>query len=174
MAIAIGMTALGGAMSITKGYQQQKIAETNAATEEVNAQYAKIAAGEQVFRIRYAKRLTLGQVTTSYARGGVRVGSGSSGDVLAETANQYELDALKAEIQGNVAESAHYRAAHLMRKQGQMAVTQGFVSAFSQMGMAGLQLAGVGGGSKPTALETTGFGSEGYSPVNLPGSFQRY
>jgi len=173
IAAAVALTALGGAMTIKKGYDQQQIAETNAATEEVNAQYAKIAAGEQAFRIRYTKRLTMGAMATGYARGGVKVGVGSSGDVLAETANQYDLDALKMEIQGRVAESAYYRSAHLMRKQGQMAVTHGFVSAFSQMGVTGLQMAGAGW-FNPTStppLETTGFGSEGYVPVNLPGSF---
>jgi hypothetical protein len=169
-ALALGSAAIGGALSITKGFEQQKIAEENAATETLNAQYAKISAADRAFRIRYVSRLTLGQMSTSYARGGVKVGSGSSGDVLAETANQYDLDALKAEIQGNVAESAYLRSAHLLRKSGQRAVTAGFLSAGSQLAMAGINIAGAGGFSSgmPSALETTGSDAYGNYFINLP------
>ena len=171
---AAAASVLGAIGQIQKGAFEKQIYDENAKTAELNAQYAKISAADQAFRIRYAKRITVGEQYTGFARGGVAVHSGSAADVTAETARQYELDALKAEINGNVQESAFLRQADILRRQGKFAVQSSYLAAFSNLGNTALNMYGVtsGGGSTGPSPNVGGFDSPSFSAndyINLPG-----
>ena len=162
---AAAASVLGGAMQTWKGAKEQEIAGQNAATAELNAKYARLSADDNAYRIRYAKRLAIGQAQAGYTKGvGVNPYSGSAADVSTEIGNQYELDALKAEIEGNVAVAAGQRAADLYRKQGQAAMIQGFIGATTSVGMGALNIAGSPSGFG--SLKGPGFGTA-YVP-NIP------
>ena len=133
--IAFGI--LGGittaASNIMKGDAEKEAADFNALQAEQDAGLTeqKYQEDERVFRVN--TRQELGGIRAAYGASGVSSSEGSAADVLASSAANAELDALKLRHEGVVKAIALRDAAKQMRRTGQAAQTSGYVSAVGSL-----------------------------------------
>lgn len=146
--VAMAAMAVAGAMS---AYSQQQTGKFNNAMAEQNAkiqtQAAEDAAGRGAIEANAAKQnaaQVAGSQRAAMAAGGVDVGSGSSLDLLSDTARGGELDALIA--RNNAARESYglqVSAADSLAR-GRMARQQGNMGAVSTILSTGASVYGMG------------------------------
>jgi len=98
-----GLTATGGLFSAFGQYQQGQfqgdLGDFNARQSRIDAQISIMNADEQAKYIRRQGRALIGTQRTRYAKAGVRM-SGTPLEVMADTIEAYELDAINVRLRG--------------------------------------------------------------------------
>ena len=128
--VGAGVSALG---SIQQGNEEKKAAKFNADILEQQAGLTRTSAELDIARMGKQKTRFVGSQKAGYSKAGVRVGTGSPLDVMADTLAEFELDEMvtryNAEIQarGLVSESEQ------MRKAGKAAARAGYYKAGSTL-----------------------------------------
>jgi len=142
---AIG-TAVGAYSQYEQGRSQQKWSEYNAAIAERDAEFARQSAEYEAGLIRREKEKTLARQRALYSKAGVTL-EGSPLELMAETAGEYEMDALMIERGGKL-ESQRYRSeAQLSRMKGSAARRAGYYGAGSTL-LTGMGKAGTAYGQR--------------------------
>jgi len=100
------MAAVGTAVSvmgqIQQGKQANKISQYNAAVAQQNAEATRQSYQYQADQKRAESEKTLARQRALYGKAGVEL-SGTPLDLMAETASEYEMDALMLEREGKLA-----------------------------------------------------------------------
>lgn len=129
---AVAIAAVGTGVAIYSAVKQGEAAkaagEENAKAAEDNAKQAKKQYLQEESAFRLQSRKQLGDMRASYAASGVEL-EGSPMDVLQESAERMEVDALKIREQGNYAETAYLRDAEISRSRGDRGQESGYLSA---------------------------------------------
>jgi len=149
LAIGVGTALAGTAMSAYSQYEQgksqQRWSEYNAAIAERDAESARQSAEYEAGLTRKEKEKTLARQRALYGKAGVTL-EGSPLEMMAETAGEYEMDALMIERGGKL-ESQRYRSeAQLSRMKGSAAKRAGYYGAGSTL-LTGMGKAGTAYGS---------------------------
>jgi len=113
---AVG-TAVGAISQYEQGRSQQKWSEYNAAIAERDAESARQSAEYEAGLTRREKEKTLARQRALYSKAGVTL-EGSPLELMAETAGEYEMDALMTERGGKL-ESQRYRSEAQFNRYGQ-------------------------------------------------------
>jgi hypothetical protein len=140
--IAAGAMLAGGLTSAYGQYQQGQyqgdVADENARRLRMEAADAELRGGMEGDQIRREGRKVAGQQAASIAASGVSMASGSPLDILTETAELSERDAMVAENNAKRAAYGYRTAATDSRSQGAMARRAGtFGAGATILGSAG-------------------------------------
>lgn len=174
---AILGTVLNVAGSIMQGARARQVAEQNAALQLRQAALARQASAETARLTRRAGQEAEGNIRTGTAALGLSVTEGTPVDVMHASALQYELDALKALHEGEMAARGYELNARRLREEGRWAQKMGYLSAGSA-GLAGLfsTTAAFQRGRVDTADASLNrsalLGSYMFSPAVQPGALQ--
>lgn len=151
--ISLGVGLAGSAVSAMGMIQQGKAAERaanyNAAIAENNATLAKNKALAEETMVRNRTARQVGTAGAAIGASGITV-EGTPLDVLAETVQLGELDALTTRWKGTVEASGFKDNAVLERMQGKAAMKN------AQWGAAGTLLSGIGSAASGYARSTAG------------------
>lgn len=127
---------MGAAGAIQQGQAESVAAEMNAQQAERNATMALARSAEQERRARIEGTKVLGDMRAGYGASGVTL-EGSPLDVLQESAQTAELDALNIRYEGQAQAVGFRNEAKLERMRGASAKTRGYFSAASSLLSAG-------------------------------------
>jgi len=126
----------GAAGSIQQGFAAREMAEYNARAAEANAQAARQQAALDEAMSRKKSSLAIGAIRARAAANAGDIG-GSALDILADSAEQAELEALVLRYGGEVKARAAESEARLQRLRGRNAVMEGFTGAGTALLKAG-------------------------------------
>lgn len=130
--LAIAGTLFQVVGAIQQGQAMSTYAKYNAALADQEAQRARDEAAYQERRTREAGRKTLSALGAGYANAGVSM-EGSALDVLGESAENAELDALMVRYAGSAAEARARAQAAQDRMAAQIYKQQGYQKAASSL-----------------------------------------
>ena len=124
--IALAFMAVSAAVSIYSGYQQQKIANQNAANKRIQAQREEAAAKRNAQIAAQARKRERGKATVAYAASGVDISTGSP--LIVEAEDDYQSEVNEATIIAQGADTAwrSRSAAQIDVAKGRAAVTSGY------------------------------------------------
>lgn len=161
MAAFAALSVIGGGLSAVGTLQaadaRGKAAEVEAASLEEQGAVALQAGKERARQARVLGRRTAGAQTAAFGASGVVAGTGTPLLVLAETARQSELEAIKGEFAGAYQESVARKQAALTRYGARIARRESNIAAAGSLltgGARGL-LIGSSGAPKATGLAFT-------------------
>jgi hypothetical protein len=140
---------------IQAGRYAEKQAELMAGQQEYLAQVEQENALKTAEIIRRAGRRQVGQANAAYAASGVVVGEGSAGEVEGHIRQDVEHDAFQALLEGNRRGRGMQVGAAMLRLDGSMRATAGYVNA------AGTALGGTYQGMRANGWRTAGPGFSG-------------
>ena len=123
---ALAFSALSAGVSIYQGYQQQKIANQNAANKRIQAQREEAAAKRNAQIAAQARKRERGKATVAYAASGVDISTGSPLIVEAEDDYQSELNEAAIMAQGADTAWRSRSSAQIDVARGRAAVTAGY------------------------------------------------
>ncbi len=170
--VALGATAVGGAMSVYGQRQQAKateqanlfnarVAERNAQTAEENVRQAQLAGAEKERSQRIKIQQMIGLQRANLGASGLDIDYGTGVDVQASTAGMGQEDLLRIRNQTQAQERAFRQKgadftnqANMSKAQAENAITAGNIGAWSTV----FQTAG---SSALTAYQTNAFGGSG-------------
>ena len=123
---ALVMSVVSAGVSIYSGYQQQKIANANAAAKRIQAQREEAAAKRNAQIAAQQRKRERGKATTAYAASGVDISSGSPLIVEAEDDYQSEINEATIIAQGADTAWRSRSAAQIEVAKGKAAVSAGY------------------------------------------------
>ena len=126
LAAAVVMSVVSAGVAIYSGYQQQKIANANAAAKRIQAQREEAAAKRNAQIAAQKRKRERGKATTAYAASGVDISSGSPLIVEAEDDYQSEINEATIIAQGADTAWRSRSAAQIEVAKGKAAVTAGY------------------------------------------------
>ncbi len=130
--LAIASTAMQVAGAISQGQSQAAFARYNAALADQEAQRARDEARYQEKRVREQAGKTLSALGAGYGAAGVAM-EGTALDVLGESAENAELDALQVRYAGSAAEARAKAQATQDRMAAKIYQQQGYLRAASSL-----------------------------------------
>lgn len=128
IALSAVSAVVGAAGALQAGAAQAEAAEFNAAVSEQEAKRARQAAAFEEQRVRDAARRVAGAQRAAIGASGIGF-EGSPLLVMAETAEEAEIDALAVRFSGSAAEARAKSQATLDRLEARQARTTGFFKA---------------------------------------------
>lgn len=132
IAAAVGSAAIGAVGAIQAGKAQQQAANYNAMLAEREGREAKQVAASEAREARRRGRRLISSQTAAYGAAGLDI-SGSALEVLADTAEITELDALNIERAGSAEEARAIGRANAERFAGKQARTASYFGAASSI-----------------------------------------
>tara|TARA_R110000824_G_scaffold113021_2_gene262534 strand:- start:518 stop:1018 length:501 start_codon:yes stop_codon:yes gene_type:complete len=126
MIAAVVLSVASAGMAIYQGYQQQKIANQNAANKRIQAQREEAAAKRNAQIAAQARKRERGKATVAYASSGVDISTGSPLIVEAEDDYQSELNEATIMAQGADTAWRSRSSAQIDVAKGRAAVTAGY------------------------------------------------
>ncbi len=152
--VVVGMVLAAAASSYAmyeQGQQQKKAAKYNAKVMEQRALNERRAAQAKADDIRHRNLAALSEMTAKAGASGIALAPGTSPLVaLSYNARELELDALRAEWEGNVSSDATLSGASMSRWQGESAARSSNIQAGTTL------LSGVSGAGQTYAKGSTG------------------
>ena len=123
---AMVMSVASAGVAIYQGYQQQKIANANAAAKRIQAQREEAAAKRNAQIAAQARKRERGKATVAYAASGVDISTGSP--LIVEAEDDYQSEVNQATIIAQGADTAwrSRSAAQIDVAKGRAAVTAGY------------------------------------------------
>ena len=123
---SVVMSVVSAGVSIMAGYQQQKIANANAANKRIQAQREEAAAARNAQIAAQRRKRERGRATVAYAASGVDISSGSP--LIVEAEDDYQSEINEATIQAQGADTAwrSRSAAQIESAKGSAAVSAGY------------------------------------------------
>ena len=120
------MSTVAAGVSVMQGYQQQKIANANAAAKRIQAQREEAAAKRNAQIAAQARKRERGKATVAYAASGVDISTGSP--LIVEAEDDYQSEVNQATIIAQGADTAwrSRSAAQIDVAKGRAAVTAGY------------------------------------------------
>ena len=124
--VAAVFSVMSAGMAIYSGYQQQKIANQNAANKRIQAQREEAAAKRNAQIAAQARKRERGKATVAYAASGVDISTGSP--LIVEAEDDYQSEVNQATIIAQGADTAwrSRSAAQIDVAKGRAAVTSGY------------------------------------------------
>ena len=126
LAAAVVMSVVSAGVAIYSGYQQQKIANANAAAKRIQAQREEAAAKRNAQIAAQRRKRERGRATVAFAASGVDISSGSPLIVEAEDDYQSEINEATIIAQGADTAWQSRSAAQIEVAKGKAAVTAGY------------------------------------------------
>ena len=126
MIAAVVLSVASAGMAIYQGYQQQKIANQNAANKRIQAQREEAAAKRNAQIAAQARKRERGRATVAFAASGVDISTGSPLIVEAEDDYQSELNEATIMAQGADTAWRSRSSAQIDVAKGKAAVTAGY------------------------------------------------
>ena len=126
LAAAVVMSVVSAGVAIYSGYQQQKIANANAAAKRMQAQREEAAAKRNAQIAAQRRKRERGKATVAFAASGVDISSGSPLIVEAEDDYQSEINEATIIAQGADTAWRSRSAAQIDVAKGKAAVTAGY------------------------------------------------
>lgn len=170
MQAAMAAAAVVGAVgAVQSGQAQAKAAEYNAQVAENNAQAQQQAAAYEESRLRERQRRELGYARAAAGGTGVSM-EGSPLDLMAQNAQNAEMDALAVRYQGLLGANASRSQAAGDRLQGEIAQQSGYMKAGTSLLTAATSIGGSMFPAKtPTPSATSGIINTdiGYGPMRI-------
>ena len=118
--------------SIYQGYAKKRYYDIAARSIEMEGDYQRWRGKFTARQVRKEGKSFASRQRAAMASQGIDTGSGSSLDVLANTASKVELDALMAESEGIFGESRARTQAMLTKMQGRREFSQGLFTGMSK------------------------------------------
>ena len=132
-AVKIAGSAISALGQIREGYLQKAVADYQADWYMAQSREEGIRASILADKIKRAKYLMRGRQVAAYGKAGVRVGTGTPLEVMADTAAQYEKDLAINDFNMRVAQSRLRASARFKRFMGRESVISGYMSAASTL-----------------------------------------
>jgi hypothetical protein len=124
--VALAMQAVGG---IVGGIEQNRAARSAAKVDDENARLTILEGEQQGLATARDERLQAGSMLAAMAGDGVQLGTGTAGDLLAESAYQRELEILGIRSRASQQASNLQQSAADRRKAGRAALIGGIFGA---------------------------------------------
>ena len=131
--LIIGTTVIGAGAQIATGQAQQSAANANARVQEIMAADAIDRGNAAEASQRRRTAALKGQQAARFGASGGEINTGSSLEILADTAQFGELDALRIRSNAEREEFAFLSGAAISRSQGKNAATTANLSAFGTL-----------------------------------------
>lgn len=136
----------GGVQSFRKANITNKIGRFQESLAKQNASWVRLAGKESALRIRQKGYAVGSRLSSGYAAGGVKAGSGSAQDVAMATSDAFELDAVKAVFAADVQAYNINQEANLRRYVNKLEVSALNQQGWNQMISAGIGIGKMGAG----------------------------
>jgi len=132
-ALPVAAIALQAGSKILGGFQQAKGPRAAAAVDEQNAQLTLLDGEQQVLQTRRDERQQAGDMIAMQGGSGIEIGSGSAGDLIAESAYQRELEILNIRTKATRQANNLYQDAADKRAAARAAILNGVFGAVASV-----------------------------------------
>jgi len=130
--IGIGSALLSATGTLASGAASEEVARYNARVNEIQASTAETQAATKYAELRNRSRQRVAQAAVAAAESGFQL-SGSFKDLLEQTAQYGELDALSAIYEGNVRATGYRNSARAELAKGKQAKIASYIGAGTKL-----------------------------------------
>lgn len=128
-ALPVAAVALQVGSKVLGGVQQNNAARAAAAVDEENGRLTLLDGEQQGLQTRRDERQQTGDMIAMQGGSGIEIGSGTAGDLIAESAYQRELEILNIRTKATRQADNFYQEAKAKRKAGKAALINGLFGA---------------------------------------------